>query len=109
MSYEAGKNAKRPSGQDGRPERASRVEGSLFPRKCFNINTYEICVRKSFNINTYKNKGLKVLYHQHLQERGWGWGPFSTSTSNRPSDQDGRPERAERAQGPLLPTSAVGC
>ncbi len=32
-----------------------------FSAKCFNINTYEICVCNSFNINTYKNKGLKVV------------------------------------------------
>ncbi len=49
--------AKRPSDQDGRPERAPRVEGSLFRRNSFNINTYEKCVCNSFNINTYKKGG----------------------------------------------------
>src|SRR5712692_4732955 len=42
-----------------------------FSPNSFNINTYEKRVCNSFIINTYKNKGLKVLYHQHLRKRGY--------------------------------------
>ncbi len=49
--------------------------------KSFNIHTYEKRVCNSFNINTYKNKGLKVLYHQHLQKRGGGTPTFDSQLS----------------------------
>src|SRR5713226_1533787 len=62
-----------------RESRVTSHESRVTSPKSTNINTYEKCVCNSFNINTYKNKGLKVLYHQHLQKRGGAGTEFRVS------------------------------
>ncbi len=68
----------------------------VFQPKPFNINTYEKCVCNSFNINTYKNKGLKVLYHRHLQKKGWGLRSLFTSLPRGTRGHGSRGPRVSR-------------
>src|SRR5712692_3714142 len=65
--------------RDRNVQRVANHNPRITSPKCFNINTYEFLVCNSFNINTYKSKGLKVLYHQHLQKRGGAGTEFRVS------------------------------
>ena len=74
----------RPSGQDGRPERASRAEGSLCRRNSFRI-TY-ICKNASVNpygSHIYKTKDLKSFRITYLQKKGGGYPCFPLSAAFR--------------------------
>ncbi len=70
----------RRSGQDGRPERAARAEGSLWGCNCFRL-TY---IRKNASANPYgshiyKTKDLKPFRITYLQKRMGGRGSYRVS------------------------------
>jgi len=52
------------------PEGAQKLGPKAKSHNLFRIRTSEKYTRNSFIIRTSKSKGLKVLYNQHLQNKG---------------------------------------
>src|SRR5947209_19824639 len=65
----------RPSGQDGRPERASRAEGSLCRGNSFRITyIHKMAPANPYSSHISKTKDLKPFRITYLQKKGGGRG-----------------------------------
>src|SRR5216683_892798 len=75
----------RPSGQDGRPERVQRAEGSLCGGNSFRITyIHKMASANPYGSHTYKTKDLKPFRITYLQKKGGVAPPFSTGHPARP-------------------------
>src|SRR5712692_2116877 len=77
----------RPSGQGGRPERASRAEGSLCGGNSFRFTHFrKIASANPLDSHTFKTKDLKCPRIIHFQKSGRGGTPVFRSAAISGSD-----------------------